>query len=56
MVQVAEVMRALGIEPVMTAATEEFFERSRSLGLERAFPDKPAAMDQVIRVFEERLR
>lgn len=56
MVQVAEVMRALGIEPVMTAATEEFFERSRSLGLERAFPDKPAAMDQVIRVFDERLR
>ncbi|HEX5613104.1 MAG TPA: DUF1932 domain-containing protein [Burkholderiales bacterium] len=56
MMQVTEVMRALGVEPVMTAATEEFFRRSGSLGLERSFPDKPAAMDQVIRVFEERLR
>jgi 3-hydroxyisobutyrate dehydrogenase-like beta-hydroxyacid dehydrogenase len=56
MVQVNEVMRELGIEPVMTAATEEFFRRSRLLGLEREFPDKPATMDQVIRVFEERLR
>ena len=56
MTQVIEVMRALGIEPVMTAATQEFFRRSRSLGLEREFPHKPAAMEQVIRVFEERLR
>jgi 3-hydroxyisobutyrate dehydrogenase-like beta-hydroxyacid dehydrogenase len=56
MVQVTEVMHALGIEPVMTAATEQFFRRSRSLGLEREFPGKPASMDQVIRVFEERLR
>jgi len=56
MVQVTEVMRALGIEPVMTAATEEFFRRSRLLDLGHAFPEKPAAMDQVIRVFEERLR
>lgn len=56
MAQVTEVMRALGIEPVMSAATEEFFRRSRSLGLEREFPGKPASMDQVIRVFEERLR
>jgi 3-hydroxyisobutyrate dehydrogenase-like beta-hydroxyacid dehydrogenase len=56
MEQVAEVMRALGVEPVMTAATEAFFRRSRALGLDRAFPEKPGAIDQVIRVFEERLR
>jgi 3-hydroxyisobutyrate dehydrogenase-like beta-hydroxyacid dehydrogenase len=56
MMQVTEVMRALGVEPVMTAATEEFFRRSGSLGFEHSFREKPAAMDQVIRVFEERLR
>jgi len=56
MKQVSEVMRALGIEPVVTAATEEFFRRSGSLDLGRSFPDKPAAIDPVIRVFEERLR
>jgi 3-hydroxyisobutyrate dehydrogenase-like beta-hydroxyacid dehydrogenase len=56
MVQVTEVMRALGIEPVMTSATEEFFRRSGTLDLARSFPAKPAGMDQVIRVFEERLR
>jgi len=56
MEQVTEVMRVLGMEPLMTAATQAFFLRSRSLGLDRAFPEKPAAMDQVIRVFEERLR
>lgn len=56
MQQVTEVMRALGVGPVMTAATEEFFRRSGSLDLTRALPEKPAAMDQVIRIFEERLR
>jgi 3-hydroxyisobutyrate dehydrogenase-like beta-hydroxyacid dehydrogenase len=55
MVQVTEVMRALGIEPVMTEATEAFFRRSGTLDLARSFAGKPA-MDQVIRVFEERLR
>jgi 3-hydroxyisobutyrate dehydrogenase-like beta-hydroxyacid dehydrogenase len=56
MKQVTEVLRALGIEPVVTAATEEFFRRSASLELGRSFPEKPAAIDQVIRVLEERLR
>ena len=56
MVQVSEVMREMGIEPVMTTATEKFFQRSGSLGLQRDFPTKPAGMDPVIRVFEERLR
>jgi len=56
MMQVTEVMRALGVEPVMTAATEQFFRRSGSLDLARSSAGKPAAMEQVIRVFEERLR
>jgi hypothetical protein len=56
MQQVTEVLRALGIEPVVTAATEEFFRRSGSLELGRSFPEEPAAIDEVIRVFEERLR
>lgn len=48
--QVAGVLRALGIEPTVTAATEAFFARSGSLGL------KPAAsMDEVVRHFNERL-
>ena len=56
MVQVSEVMREIGIEPVMTAATEKFFQRSGSLALAREFPQKPASLEKVIRVFEERLR
>ena len=48
--QVAGVLRDLGIEPTITAATEAFFARSGTLGL------KPAAnMDEVVRHFAERL-
>jgi 3-hydroxyisobutyrate dehydrogenase-like beta-hydroxyacid dehydrogenase len=53
--QVAGVLRQLGLEPVMTAATQAFFERSGTLGLERKFHDGPAAMDDVVRFFNERL-
>jgi 3-hydroxyisobutyrate dehydrogenase len=53
--QVAGVLRQLGLEPVMTAATETFFERSGALGLRRKFPETPAAMDDVVRFFNERL-
>ena len=48
--QVAAVLRALGIEPTITAATEAFFARSASLGLVPA-----ASMDEVVRRFNERL-
>jgi len=47
---VVEVLRGLGIEPTITAATERFFERSGRLGLAPA-----ASADEVIRTFNERL-
>lgn len=55
MVQVAQVMREIGVEPVMTAATIAFFERSQALGLGEAFPEKPASMDVVIEFIAQRL-
>jgi 3-hydroxyisobutyrate dehydrogenase len=54
--QVANVLRQLGLEPVMTAATEAFFERSCGLGLRQAFPETPDAVDDVVRYFNEQLR
>lgn len=54
--QVAGVLRQLGLDPVMSAATVAFFERSGTLGLEQAFPRTPAALDEVVRHFNERLR
>lgn len=51
-VQVAAELRALGLEPVMTAATEAFFNRSRALGLPECFPEKPATIDEVIAAFD----
>jgi 3-hydroxyisobutyrate dehydrogenase-like beta-hydroxyacid dehydrogenase len=48
--QVAEVLRGLGLEPTITAATEAFFERSGRLGITPA-----ASADDVIRMFNERL-
>jgi 3-hydroxyisobutyrate dehydrogenase-like beta-hydroxyacid dehydrogenase len=53
MVQVAETMRGIGLSPVMTAATEAFFERSRSLGLDKAFTERPDSMEQVIAFMEQ---
>lgn len=54
--QVAEVLRGLGVEPVMTAATEALFQRSQALG----FPEKfgttpPSTMDEMIRFLDARL-
>lgn len=50
--EVAETMRQIGMDPLMTAATERFFARSCSLGLERAFPEKPATPGAVIEFME----
>ncbi len=44
------------IQPLMTAATEAFFRRSASVGLEQAFVEKPASMHAVIEFLEQRLR
>jgi len=56
MVQVAETLREIGIAPVMAAATESFFNRSRLLELYRAFPTKPRSKEEVITYMEGRLR
>lgn len=55
-VQVVEVLRDIGLEPVMTAGTEALFKRSQTLGLSGAFPEKPETMGQVIEWMERRLR
>ena len=55
MKQVAGVLRDLGIEPTMTAATEAFFERSTRMQLHERFAATPADMDEVVRFFNERL-
>ncbi|HUF79905.1 MAG TPA: DUF1932 domain-containing protein [Burkholderiales bacterium] len=55
MVQVANVLRQLGLEPTVTAATEAFFRRSGSLGLQDSFKSTPATMDELVQFFNERL-
>lgn len=55
MEQVADVLRGLGIEPVMTDATVAFFRRSGTLGLQGKFSSTPTDMDEVVRFFNERL-
>lgn len=55
MVQVLETMRELGVDPVMSRATAAFFERSGSLGLTEAFPEKPGALDAVVEFMERRV-
>jgi len=56
MKQVENVLRQIGIEPTMTAATVAFFERSGRLGLKDAFATTPHGMDEVVRHFNEHLR
>lgn len=56
MKQVANVLRQLGVEPTLTAATEAFFQRSGSLGLQERFAATPPTMDEVVRFFNERLK
>jgi 3-hydroxyisobutyrate dehydrogenase-like beta-hydroxyacid dehydrogenase len=41
MVQVVETLKELRLEPLMTRGTLEFFEKSRTLGLEKVFDSKP---------------
>lgn len=55
MKQVAGVLRQLGVEPVVTAATEAFFERSGSLGLGERFQKTPATMDELVKYLDRRL-
>lgn len=50
MQQVEDVLRGLGIEPIVTEATVRLFARSGGLGLRPA-----ASMEEVVRTFNERL-
>ena len=56
MKQVEDVLRQLGIEPTMTAATVRFFERSGTLGLRDRFATTPTDMDDVIGFFNAGLK
>jgi len=55
MVQVEKVLREIGIEPLMTSATEEVFRRSVELDLRAAFIARPTSMEPVIRFFDQRM-
>lgn len=55
MLQVEETLRALGMEPLMTAATVSFFSRSRALKLGDAFTGRPGSADEVIGEMGRRL-
>jgi hypothetical protein len=46
---------ALGLEPILTSATVAFFERSGRLGLQPVSGVGAAGMDEVVRLFDERL-
>jgi 3-hydroxyisobutyrate dehydrogenase-like beta-hydroxyacid dehydrogenase len=46
--QVVEELRALGVDPIMTEATEEVFRRSGDLGLKQKFSGHAPTRDEVI--------
>jgi len=54
-VQVVETMKKIGVEPIMTSSTEDFFRRSLSLGLKEALPEKPDSFEKVIDFISEKL-
>jgi 3-hydroxyisobutyrate dehydrogenase-like beta-hydroxyacid dehydrogenase len=56
MVQVLETMKEIGIEPIMTTSTKDFFKRSTSLELTEIFDRKPDSFEEVIDLLEKRLK
>ncbi len=56
MVQVIETLKEMGVEPVMTKGTVDFFGRSRALGLEKAFETKPDSFWDVPSYMERELK
>jgi len=54
--QVADTMRQMGLDPVITSATEAFFRRSLSLDLGQAFSVAPESMEEVVDAMERKLR
>jgi 3-hydroxyisobutyrate dehydrogenase-like beta-hydroxyacid dehydrogenase len=55
MVQVAQTMTEIGVDPVMTAGTEAFFRRSLSLGFEKVFAERPRSTEEVINFMTQQL-
>ena len=55
MKQVTAVLREMGLEPLLTACTEAFFERSCNLGFNEAFRGKPDSKDKVVEFMEKQL-
>ena len=56
MEQVVTVLQEMGLEPILTSGTVEFFRRSCELGLKEAFPEKPNTADEVIAFMERQLK
>jgi 3-hydroxyisobutyrate dehydrogenase-like beta-hydroxyacid dehydrogenase len=56
MLQVAETMGELDLEPLMTEGSVAFFRRSGALGFEEAFDARPETLEQVVAFVEKRLR
>jgi len=48
-------MKKIGVEPIMTSNTENFFRRSLLLGLKETFPEKPDSFEKVIDFISEKL-
>jgi 3-hydroxyisobutyrate dehydrogenase-like beta-hydroxyacid dehydrogenase len=56
MVQVVETLKEMGVEPLMTEGTKDFFKRSCALGLEKAFKTKPESFWDVPNYMERELK
>lgn len=56
MVQVEALLDELGVEPLMTAATRRFFERSGALGLGDDFAARPESMQALIEALVARVQ
>lgn len=56
MAQVNEVLKGIGVEGLMSEATEAFFRRSSELGLRENFPLKAGSAGEVVAFLEGRLR
>jgi len=55
MEQVVDTVFALGIEPIMSIATKDFFNRSVQMGIEEFFSNKPESMKDVIKFFTNKM-
>jgi 3-hydroxyisobutyrate dehydrogenase-like beta-hydroxyacid dehydrogenase len=55
MEQVVATMKDIGVEPLMTVATEEFFGRSVRLGVHKHYSDIPQSSKDTVRLLEEAL-